>query len=173
MDSGRLQAAAGIAQAPVISLPFSGVEKNEVEKSVRKSSPEIASMSRSKASRMAFGSAGGAAAAPMAESLAEPAAPKAKADRPAGPSVETARSAEELKRLWERLGTAGTPPAVDFETEMVVAVSAPSPVEIVKVWTSGRRMVVEYRPLPDGERPGSAFRVVPLSDLPPSLQLVK
>ncbi|MBI4347066.1 MAG: zf-HC2 domain-containing protein [Elusimicrobia bacterium] len=153
---GDLQAAAGMAQAPVTVLPY-----GDREEALKKEEPAPAQRkNKAFASRRSEGAIGGLSAAPKA-------APAA----PAPPAAHAARSPSELAELWRRLGRPGDKPAVDFASEMVVAVSASSGVEIVKVWASGRRLVVEFRWAPEASN--SAFQVVQKSDLLPSLQEVK
>lgn len=112
-------------------------------------------------------SAGGA---PLA--LGPAAAPRAAPELPAGPQARAAKSQDELERLWRELVRSETPPAVDFASEMVVAVYGPRLVQIVDVNPVQEHLFVRYREDPDTPGPSSSVRVVPKSDLPIELQLV-
>ncbi|MBI4347784.1 MAG: zf-HC2 domain-containing protein [Elusimicrobia bacterium] len=136
---GELEASAGIAQAPVSSLGYSG---------------------------LSGGSSGSKGPSPAA--LADRGSAKAKADArapSAAPAAHAASSFGELDALWRRLGKTGPLPAVDFSSEMVVAVSGPAAIEIVRALPERGRLVIEYREDPENLGPASAFRVVPKSDL--------
>jgi hypothetical protein len=68
------------------------------------------------------------------------------------PNIEVARSDTELAALWTRYGRSGTPPAVDFEADMVVTVSAsirgpgafPPEVQIASVAGTGNALRVDW-----------------------------
>lgn len=225
--AGELEASAGMAQAPVTSLPYAGLEadldRGDAQLKSR-SGPAAASGARRKAAAVRGGLGGGAGGAAVAmnglaassgkaaeaaaaereaeeSSLAKkeaeaerrapmraepeaamaapappkppPPAPPAAAPRPrAGPpAASVARSAAELEALWRRLGKSGDLPAVDFASEMIVAVSYASPIEIVSVKTRRGGIVLECR-LSGGTGPGAAFRVVPRSDRPVAVELI-
>jgi len=118
---------------------------------------------------MLFSSPSAAPAKPSA--AAQAAAPEAKAEAAASPAARAARSAGELTALWKELGKSSELPAVDFSSEMIVALQASSGVEIVNVKTTRSRVIIEYRDAPDGAK--TAFRVVPKSDLPVAAKRVQ
>jgi len=93
------------------------------------------------------------------------------AKKAVGPADARAiRTSEDLRDAWANLGGTGTPPVVDFNSEMLLAIRGPA--EIIEIRPERNRILVTYRAIPksaaetDSEAGGIVYRIVTASQLP-------